>query len=115
MGIPFYAKNAENQGYIKNMEVAGYHDLNGIMAFQMALHKTEDGCYYLYCGSFKGAGVTILNVTDPGNIRFVDYFEVCDPQVYKKQSTPKIQIAENLMGCGTGGWHSVPSWLQMGR
>lgn len=56
MGIPFYAKNAENQGYIKNMEVAGYHDLNGIMAFQMALHKTEDGCYYLYCGSFKGSG-----------------------------------------------------------
>ena len=30
-------------GYIKNMEVVGFCDLNGVNAFQMALHKTETG------------------------------------------------------------------------
>ena len=89
--LPFYAKSENNQGYIKNMEVVGYHDLNKVMAFQMALHKTEDEKYYLYCGSFKGAGITILNVTDPSTPEFVDYFEVCDPEVYKRQSTPHLK------------------------
>ena len=41
MSIPFYAKSEHNQGYIKNMEVVGFSDLNGINAFQMALYKTE--------------------------------------------------------------------------
>ena len=45
--IPFYARGEENQGYIKNLEVVGYHDLNKVMAFQMALHKTDDGMYIL--------------------------------------------------------------------
>lgn len=101
--LPFYAKSENNQGYIKNMEVVGYHDLNKVMAFQMALHKTEDEKYYLYCGSFKGAGITILNVTDPSTPEFVDYFEVCDPEVYKRQTTPKIQIADDLMIVALGG------------
>ena len=43
MSIPFYAKSETNQGYIKNMEVVGFSDLNGINAFQMALYKTEEG------------------------------------------------------------------------
>ena len=64
MSIPFYAKSENNQGYIKNMEVVGFSDLNGINAFQMALYKTEDK-FYMYCGSFKGAGVNIVDVTDP--------------------------------------------------
>ena len=41
MSVPFYAKSPENQGYIKNMEVVGFCDLNGVNAFQMALHKTD--------------------------------------------------------------------------
>ena len=45
MSVPFYAKSPENQGYIKNMEVVGFCDLNGVNAFQMALHKTDDGRY----------------------------------------------------------------------
>lgn len=56
MSVPFYAKSPENQGYIKNMEVVGFCDLNGVNAFQMALHKTDDGRYYMYCGSFRGPG-----------------------------------------------------------
>ena len=65
MSVPFYAKSPGNQGYIKNMEVVGFSDLNGINAFQMALYKTEEGKYYMYCGSFKGNGVNIVDVTDP--------------------------------------------------
>jgi len=51
MSVPFYAKSPENQGYIKNMEVVGFCDLNGVNAFQMALHKTDDGRYYMYYGT----------------------------------------------------------------
>ena len=103
MTIPFYAKSETNQGYIKNMEVVGYHDLNKMMAFQMALHKTEDGRYYLYCGSFCGAGWNILDVTDPANPRHVKFFECCDPEEYKAQCTPKIQVADGLMIAAIGG------------
>ena len=41
MSGPFYAKSPENQGYIKNMEVVGFCDLNGVNAFQMALHVLD--------------------------------------------------------------------------
>ena len=42
MPVPFYAKSPGNEGYIKNLEVVGFSDLNGINAFQMALYKTAD-------------------------------------------------------------------------
>ncbi len=103
MSIPFYAKSEKNQGYVKNMDVIGYHNLNGVMAFQMALYRTPEGKYYMYCGSFKGAGWTILDVTDPANPRYVKFFTCCDTEEYKKQSTPKIQIADGLMGAALGG------------
>ena len=85
MSIPFYAKSEHNQGYIKNMKVVGFCDLNGINAFQMALYKTEDK-YYMYCGSFKGAGVNVVDVTDPANPVVLNYVEVSDPKVYFAQS-----------------------------
>lgn len=101
--LPFYARGEENQGFIKNMKVVGFHDLNKTFAFQMALHKTEDGKYYMYCGSFKGAGWNIIDVTDPTNPRHVKFFECCDPNEYKAQSTPKIQVADGLMIAALGG------------
>jgi len=103
MTAPFYAKSPTNKGYIKNMEVVGFHDLHGVMAFQMALYKTSEGKYYMYCGSFKGPGWTILDVTDPTKPRHVKFFEACDPNEYKKQSTPKIQVADGLMLAALGG------------
>ena len=102
MSIPFYAKSEHNQGYIKNMKVVGFCDLNGINAFQMALYKTEDK-YYMYCGSFKGAGVNVIDVTDPANPVVLNYVEVSDPKVYFAQSTPKIQVADGLMIVALGG------------
>ena len=38
MSIPFYAKSERNQGYIKNLEVVGFSDLNGVNALQIALY-----------------------------------------------------------------------------
>ena len=102
MSMPFYAKSEANQGYIKNMEVVGFSDLNGINAFQMALYKTGDK-YYMYCGSFKGAGVNILDVTDPSRPQVVGCVWVSDPEVYFAQSTPKIQVADDKLIVALGG------------
>ncbi|MBR2880517.1 MAG: hypothetical protein IKC02_07590, partial [Oscillospiraceae bacterium] len=102
MSIPFYAKSENNKGYIKNMEVVGFSDLNGINAFQMALYKTGDK-YYMYCGSFKGAGVNVLDVTDPTAPTVLNYIEVSDPKIYFAQSTPKIQVADGLLIVALGG------------
>ena len=102
MSIPFYAKSEDNQGYKKNMECIGYTDLNGIMAFQTALYKTEDK-YYIYCGSFKGPGLNILDVTDPTKPTVINFLEVCDPYEYVAQSTPKVQVADDLLIVAMGG------------
>ncbi len=103
MEIPFYAKSETNKGYIKNMEVLSYHNLNDVMAFQMALHKTDDGKYYLYLGSFFGSGWTIMDVTDPSNLRYVKYFNCCEnPEDYKAQCTFKVQVADGLLIASVG-------------
>lgn len=93
----FYAKSSDNQGYIKNMEVVGFHNLDGIMAFQTQLYKTESGKYYLYTGSMKGISFGILDVTDPANPRMVRHVDCLDPQKYTYTSTPKLQICDDLM------------------
>ena len=41
MPVPFYAKSEDNQGYIKNLEVVGFSDLNGINDFKR--HKQPRG------------------------------------------------------------------------
>lgn len=102
MAIPFYAKSEKNQGYIKNLEVVGFSDLNGVNAFQMALYKTGEK-YYMYCGSFKGAGVNIIDVTDPAKPVVAGCVYVSDPKVYFAQSTPKVQVADGLLIVALGG------------
>ena len=64
MSEKFYAKSPGNEGYIKNMEVIAFHDLNEDNIFQMALYRTSAGKYYLYCAAFSSMGVTILDETD---------------------------------------------------
>ena len=94
-----------NKGYSKNMELVGFHDLHGIPAFQMAMYKTGEGRYYLYCGSFKGPYWNILDVTDPANPRSVKLMTVpnATEEELKCTNTPKIQIADGLMIAVTGG------------
>ncbi|MDR1321036.1 MAG: hypothetical protein LBK56_06380 [Gracilibacteraceae bacterium] len=99
---PFYAKSPGNSGYIKNMEVLGFHDLSGVMAFQMALHKAGEK-YYMYCGSFRHSGLNIIDVTDPRNPRFVKWLETVRHEDYPNTKSLKVQIADNLLVVGLAG------------
>lgn len=98
----YNTNNEKNPGYIKNMEVIGYSDLDGIYPFQPQLYKTETGKYYLYQGAFKGPVINILDVTDPTKPTIVNKVIVADDN-YKKQSAGKIQVAGDLLLVGLGG------------
>ena len=97
-------------GYIKNMELIAYHDVESPNLFQMALHRTQSGKYYLYGATFGGLGIHIFDVTDPANPRFIKRVYPYDPKEYPKTSTIKIQVCENLLmlsvTCGGGAWFS---------
>jgi hypothetical protein len=97
MGIPFYAKSPGNEGYIKNLEVIGYHDTDGFYLFQTQLYKTKAGKYYLYGGCYKGHGVEIIDVTDPSKPRTVQYMPVMDPKKHPYMATPKCQVCDDLL------------------
>ena len=102
MAEKFYAKGPGNEGYIKNMEVLGYSKMDGECGmFQMALYKAKDGRYLLYGACFGGTknGVMISDVTDPENPKFVKYMQLLDPKEYPTTSTPKVQIADDLLIC----------------
>ena len=96
------------------MEVVGFSDLNGVNAFQMALYKRGEK-YYMYCGSFKGNGVNVVDVTDPANPVVLNYVEVSDPKIYFAQSTPKIQVANDLYDCCAWRGRTFPSWHKARR
>ena len=109
MAEKFYAKGPGNEGYIKNMEVVGYHDLHEDNIFQMALYRTPDQRYYLYCAGFGCLGVTIVEVTDPAAPRYVKRMMPVDPAEYPASRDSKIQIADDLMiiNMSTGGGPKV--------
>jgi len=91
----FYAKGPDNEGYIKNLDVVAFDDLDGGGFFQMALHKTENGKYYMY--GTMGNAVGIVDVTDPERPKFIKRHEVVDRSIYPTSGSPKMQIADGLM------------------
>ena len=91
----FYAKGPDNEGYIKNLDVIAFDDLNDGDMFQMALYKTEEGRYYIY-GTMKDK-IGIVEVTDPAHPRFVKQFETIDKSKYPTTTNPKVQVADDLM------------------
>ena len=103
MSEKFYAKGEGNEGYIKNLEVLSFCDMDRVGGmFQMALYKTEAGKYYLYGAAFDGRpngmlGVMISDVTDPKNPRFIKKFLPFAPEENPTTTTPKIQIADDKM------------------
>ena len=101
-----YPTTPGNEGYIKNMEVIGFHDLKNMPAFQMALSKTPEGKYYLYCSCFKHNYYNILDVTDPANPVMVN--SIPAPNVTKEEEPNtivlKIQVCDGKMiGVTCGG------------
>ncbi|SHI75559.1 LVIVD repeat-containing protein [Parasporobacterium paucivorans] len=100
MSDTLYAKGPGNNGFIRNLEVCSFSSLDGKSSmFQMALYKTPQGKYYLYGCSFGGKrqGVLINDVTDPYNPVFIKHMELVDPKEYPTTTSPKMQIADDLM------------------
>ncbi len=101
-GKYFYSKGEGNDGYIKNLEVLGYCDLDGKAGmFQMALYRTAEGRYLLYGAAFaagpEGVGIMISDVTDPKDPVFIKKWRPFDIEEYPTTSIPKVQIAEDKL------------------
>jgi hypothetical protein len=103
----FYAKAPGNEGYIKNLEVVAFDELAGGSFFQMALHKTKDGKYYMY--GTMGDSIGIIEVTDPSHPRFVKRFQTINRSIYPTSMNPKIQVADGLiiLAMSSGGGPAV--------
>lgn len=101
-GKYFYSKGEGNDGYIKNLEVLSYCEMDGTCGmFQMQLYRTEAGRYLLYGACFaagpNGVGIMISDVTDPKNPVFIKKWLPFDIDEYPTTSIPKLQIAEDKL------------------
>lgn len=107
MSVPFYAKGPDNQGYIKNLKVLAYDDLDGGSIFQPQLYRTPEGKYYLY--GTMGPQIGILEVSDPEHPRFVRRFDSVGKD-FPGSNNPKCQVADGLLitGMASGGGPWVP-------
>lgn len=79
--------------FMENIEVVGYHDLDGKPGFQMAMQEVA-GRYYLYLAHIRHSGWTILDVTDPSAPDKVNFIPGPD---LAGQVTLKLQVAGGLM------------------
>lgn len=60
--------------FARGLSVIGYSDLEGRPSFKMAVHRAGTR-WYLYTMALWEPGITILDVTDPGDPRFVRFIE----------------------------------------
>ena len=77
--------------YAQNVEVLGYHDLEGRPAFKLAMQEVN-GRWYLYLAHLWHRGWSILDVTDPTTPQLVTY--IPGPE---NTWTIQIQVAEGKM------------------
>ncbi|MGI6852109.1 LVIVD repeat-containing protein [Mesorhizobium sp. 1B3] len=82
-----YIDNAYSHG----MQRISYIELDGRPAFKMAIHRSGDK-YYLYTAHFWHSGLSVVDITDPTNPRFVRFIEG-PPNTF----TLQVQIAEGKM------------------
>jgi hypothetical protein len=78
-------------GAAKNIELIGYHDLEGRPAFKIAMQAVNDR-WYLYLGHFWTPGWSILDVTEPSKPRFAKFVPGPD-----NTETGQIQVADGIM------------------
>ena len=78
----------------KNVELVGYHDLNGDAAFKIAVQVAE-GRWYLYLTDFWKSGIIILDVTDPENPVYLN--EVTPAGGPVNTWVTNLQVADGLM------------------
>jgi len=77
--------------YAQNVEVLGYHDLDGRPAFKLAMQEVN-GRWYLYLAHLWHRGWSVLDVTDPTTPQLVTY--IPGPE---NTWTIQIQVAEGKM------------------
>ncbi len=77
--------------YAQNVEVLGYHDLEGRPAFKLAMQEVN-GRWYLYLALLWHRGWSVLDVTDPTTPQLVTY--IPGPE---NTWTIQIQVAEGKM------------------
>ena len=90
------------KGVAKNMELIGYHDLEGKPGFQMAM-QVVDKKWYLYLGHFWHQGWSILDVTEPSNPKLMKF--VPGPG---GTETVKVQVADGIMITNLQKWIHFP-------
>jgi hypothetical protein len=77
--------------YARDVEVLGYHDLEGRPAFKLAMQEVN-GRWYLYLAHLWHRGWSILDVTDPTAPQLITY--IPGPE---NTWTIQIQVAEGKM------------------
>jgi hypothetical protein len=77
--------------YARDVEVLGYHDLEGRPAFKLAMQEVN-GRWYLYLAHLWHRGWSVLDVTDPTAPQLITY--IPGPE---NSWTIQIQVAEGKM------------------
>lgn len=60
--------------FARNLSVVGYSDVQGRPSFKMAIYRAGER-WYLYTMALWEPGISVLDVTDPGDPRFVRFIE----------------------------------------
>ena len=81
--------------YARDVEVLGYHDLEGRPAFKLAMQEVN-GRWYLYLAHLWHRGWSVLDVTDPTAAQLVTYI----PGKYLDHPDPSRR-RKNDYGAGT--------------
>lgn len=90
-----YVGNEKNSGYIHNLEVVAFDNMQGLPGGgQMQLYR-KNGTYYLYSTMRNEIGIS--DVTDPEHPVLLRHFAPVDPEVYVTTDNPKIQVADDLL------------------
>ena len=82
------------KGIAKNMELVGYHDVEGKPAIQMAMQQVS-GRWYLYIAHWYHKGWSIMDVTEPSDPKYIRF--IPDPGGKPATLTIKVQVADGIM------------------
>jgi hypothetical protein len=77
--------------FAENVDLIGYEDLQGRSGFKLAMQEAE-GRFYLYVAALWEPGLSIIDVTDPAQPRFVRWIDG-PPGTW----TLQVQVAEQKM------------------
>ncbi len=89
--------------FASNVELVGYHDLNGRPGFKLAMQEVNNR-FFLYVASLWQPGLSVLDVTEPESPRLLHWIE--GPP---NTSTTQVQVADGRMITSLA--HRAPEWV----